>query len=323
VRATAPCRHAIVIRQAAHGVVPTVRNADIGAMDAPNPSAVPTFASRTPLHIGAMALNVSDLDRVAGYYRDLLGLSELARSAGAVQLGVGDAMLIQLDHRPDAKPDDPREAGLYHTAFLMPTRADLGRWVKHIAGAHVPVTGASDHGVSEAIYLDDPEGNGVEVYADRPPESWNWRDELVDMPTERLDVQDLVRAAHGRPDYSEAPAGLRVGHVHLRVGDLAAAERFYLSGIGLELTRRRGGAMFMSSARYHHHVAANVWHSQGAGRRDDSRAGLAWFSIEANEDATLDMVAARLRAAGAPLTAAQTGFATTDPWGTRIRLVAA
>jgi len=292
-------------------------------MDAPNPSAAPTFASRTPLHIGAVALNVRDLDRVAIYYRDLLGLSELARNAGTVQLGIGDAILMQLDHRPDAEADDPREAGLYHTAFLMPTRADLARWVKHIASARVPVTGASDHGVSEAIYLDDPEGNGVEVYADRPPETWNWRDGLVDMPTERLNVEDLVRAADGYPHYSEAPAGLRVGHIHLRVGDLGAAERFYQQGIGLEPTRRRGGAMFMSSARYHHHVATNVWHSQGAGRRDDSHAGLAWFSIEANDGATLDTLAARLRAAGAPLMPTQAGFETNDPWGTRIRLVAA
>ena len=205
----------------------------------------------------------------------------------------------------------------------MPTRADLARWVKHIAGARVPVTGASDHGVSEAIYLDDPEGNGVEVYADRPPETWNWRDGLVDMPTTGLDVADLVRAGRGGPDYSEAPAGLRVGHIHLRVGDLDAAERFYQKGIGFAPTRQRGGAMFMSSARYHHHVATNVWHSQGAGRRDDSRAGLAWFSIEANDGATLDTVAARLRAAGAPLVPAPTGFETNDPWGTRIRFVAA
>ena len=292
-------------------------------MDAPNPSTLPTFANRTPLHIGAVALNVRELDRVAGYYRDLLGLSELARTAGTVQLGVGNTMLLQLDHRPDAKADDPREAGLYHTAFLMPTRADLARWVKRIAAARVPVTGASDHGVSEAIYLDDPEGNGVEVYADRPPETWNWQDGLVAMPTERLDVADLVGAADRRPDYSEAPTGLRIGHIHLRVGDLDAAERFYQGDIGLAPTRRRGGAVFMSSARYHHHVAANVWHSQGAGRRDESRAGLAWFSIEANDGATLDTLAARLRAAGAPLMAASAGLETSDPWGTRIRLVVA
>jgi catechol 2,3-dioxygenase len=167
-------------------------------MDAQNPSAVPTFASRTPLHIGAVALNVRDLDRVAGYYRDLLGLSELTRSAGAVQLGIGDVMLVQLDHRPDAQADDPREAGLYHTAFLMPTRGDLARWVKHIASARVPITGASDHGVSEAIYLADPDGNGIELYRDRPREEWP-RDPSgeVAMVTIPLDLNALLAEAPG------------------------------------------------------------------------------------------------------------------------------
>ena len=292
-------------------------------MDAPNPSATPTFASRTPLHIGAVALNVRDLDEVASYYRDLLGLSDLGRDDGTVRLGAGNATLMELYDRPDSKPDDAREAGLYHTAFLMPTRADLARFVRRIARTRVPVSGASDHGVSEAIYLDDPEGNGIEVYADRPPESWVWRDGLVAMPTEALDLQDLVHTAGGSGDYDQAPAGLRVGHIHLRVGDLDAAERFYQAGIGFGLTRRRGGAMFMSSARYHHHVATNTWHSQGAGQRDDARAGLAWFSIEANDSAALDGVGARLRQAGSAVSSIQRGLETTDPWGTRIRLVPA
>ena len=292
-------------------------------MDAPNPSAAPTFATRTPLHIGAVGLVVRDLDKVASYYRDLLGLSELAREPATVRLGAGGVPLIELTHRPDAEPDDAREAGLYHTAFLMPTRADLARWVLHIAGKRMPITGASDHGVSEAIYLDDPEGNGIEVYNDRPPETWTWRDGLVDMPTERLDIEDLVRAADGAADYAEAPAGLRVGHIHLRVGDLESAARFYLDGIGLEPTRRRGGALFMSSARYHHHVATNIWHSPGAGPREENRAGLAWFSVEAADRTTLDAAAARLGEAGAPITALANGFQTTDPWGTRIRIMPA
>jgi len=289
-------------------------------MDATNPSAAPTFASRTPLHIGAVGLAARDLDGLAAYYGDLLGLSELARDGDKVQLGAGGIRLLELTRKPDAKPDDPREAGLYHTAFLMPTRADLARWVLRIAAARTPVTGASDHGVSEAIYLDDPEGNGIEVYADRPPETWHWRDGLVNMPTEPLDLENLVRAADGASAYDGAPAGLRVGHVHLRVGDLDAADRFYLGGIGLALTRRRGGAMFMSSERYHHHVAANVWHSQGAGRRDAARAGLSWFSIEANDEAALAGVATRLRQTGAPLSDLPRGLETTDPWGTRIRV---
>src|SRR5262249_53928331 len=240
---------------------------------------------------------------VAGYYRALLGLSETARENGTVRLGTDGVTLIELIHRPDAKPDDPREAGLYHTAFLMPTRTDLGRWLRRIAATRGPGAGASDHGVSEAIYLDDPEANGVEVYADRPPETWNWRDGLVSMPTVGLDVADVMRAGEHAPDYAAAPGGLRIGHIHLRVGDVDEAEKFYRGPVGLGLTRKRDGAAFMSSQRYHHHVAANVWHSDGAGRRDDERAGLAWFAIEVTDPAILKATGARLAAAGRPVTA--------------------
>ena len=292
-------------------------------MDAPNPSSIPTFANRTPLHIGAIGLKVRDIEAVSRFYRDVLGLGVLDRGNDRTALGAGGVPVVHLEYRPDAAPDNQREAGLYHTAFLMPTRADLARWVLRTGRARVPVSGASDHGVSEAIYLDDPEGNGVEVYADRPPETWAWRDDLVAMPTEALDVEDLVRAADGAADYGEAPGGLRVGHVHLRVGDVDRAERFYEGAVGLAPTRRRGGAVFMSSARYHHHVAANVWHSQGAGPRAADRAGLAWFSLEASDGAALEAARARLEKAGAPLVALASGFETADPWGTRVRLVPA
>jgi catechol 2,3-dioxygenase len=292
-------------------------------MDAPNLSAQPTFCSRAPLHIGTVALTVRDLGAVTAYYRHLLGLSEIARTGDTVRLGIDGVAFLELTHRPAAQPDDEREAGLYHTAFLMPTRTDLARWVRHIVQMQVPITGASDHGVSEAIYLDDPEGNGVEVYADRPAESWEWRDGLVSMITERLDIPGLVQADNGVP-YTEAPPGLRVGHIHLRVGDVATAERFFHELIGLDITRGgRHGATFMSTGRYHHHVAANIWDSRGAGPRDVERAGLDWFEIEANDSSALDRIADRLRHAGAPVQAGERGFETADPWGTRVRLVPA
>ena len=193
-------------------------------MDAPNPSALPTFASRTPLHVGAVGLRVKDLDRLCGFYRDVLGLSVLDRGKDVATLGAGGVPILHLEHHPNDKPDDTRTAGLYHTAFLMPTRADLARWILHVARHKVPLTGASDHGVSEAIYLDDPEGNGIEVYCDRPRESWQWTGNELKMITDPLDIDDIVREAPPDTTYTGAPAGLRIGHVHLRVGDIARAE---------------------------------------------------------------------------------------------------
>ena len=296
-------------------------------MDAPNPSALPTFASRTPLRIGAVGLAVRDLDKLARFYQGLLGLTVQARTDKVARLGVGGVTLLELEHRPDALSDDPATAGLYHTAFLMPTRADHARWIMHIARNQVPITGASDHGVSEAFYLDDPEGNGVEVYNDRPRERWQWQetgqDQLVVMQTKQLDVQAILTEIEpATATYPAAPEGLRVGHIHLRVGSVSEAEAFYRGTIGLDLTRRRGGATFMSSGGYHHHVGANVWHSDGAGPRDGNRAGLSWFTIQAEAEAA-DALTERLKAAKAPVETANAHIETADPWGTRIRIVKA
>jgi catechol 2,3-dioxygenase len=292
-------------------------------MDAPNPSATPTFASRTPLHVGAVGLRVRDLERLTAFYRDVLGLSVLNRSKNASTLGTDGVPLVQLESAPEAKPDDPRTAGLYHTAFLMPTRSDLARWTLHVARNKVPLTGASDHGVSEAFYLDDPEGNGMEVYGDRPADSWQWTGPELKMITDPLDIEDIVREVPPNATYPGAPGGLRIGHVHLRVGDVARAETFYRDALGLDVTRRRHGATFMSSGRYHHHVAGNVWHSAGAGARDGNRAGLSWFSLEAADRAALDAAKGRLVQAGIALTATAEGIEAADPWGTRLRITQA
>src|SRR5262249_16692640 len=187
-------------------------------MDTPNPSAIPTAASPAPVHIGAVGMMVRDLDRVAAYYRAMLGLTVQEHTRQFAILGVGGVALLELFHRPDALPDDSREAGLYHTAFLMPTRADLARWILHAARARVPFTGASDHDVSEAIYLDDPEGNGVEVYSDRPREKWRRDGESIFQKTDPLDIDAIIREIDpATATYPSAPEGLRIGHIHLRV----------------------------------------------------------------------------------------------------------
>jgi catechol 2,3-dioxygenase len=285
---------------------------------------MPTFANRTPLRIGAVGLIARDLDLLTGYYRELLGLSLLERGDRIARLGTGGVTLLEIEHRPDAKPDDPATAGLYHTAFLMPTRQDHARWILHVARNRVPLAGTSDHGVSEAFYLDDPEGNGIEVYNDRPRERWRWENDLVVMQTKQLDIEAILREVDpATASYPAAPEGLRIGHIHLRVGDTGKAEEFYRGAIGLELTRRRGGATFMSSGGYHHHVGANVWHSEGAGRRENDRAGLSWFSLEAADDAALAQLSATLKAAQAPALPREGGIETADPWGTRIRVMKA
>jgi catechol 2,3-dioxygenase len=288
-------------------------------MDAQNPSATVTFANRTPMRIGTVGLKARDLSRLSDFYASAIGLQVIDRDSRTARLGAGGVTLLELEASPDAAPDDPRTAGLYHTAFLQPTRGDLARWLVHVARTRVPLSGASDHLVSEAIYLDDPEGNGIEVYRDRKPEEWRWNGDRIQMATDRLDLDNLAADA-GNAAYAGAPDGLRIGHIHLRVGDLGTTQKFYCDALGLDPTAGRGGALFMSSGRYHHHVGSNVWHSAGAGRRDDDRAGLAWFSIETADAAIRGAGLERLEAAAVPVHAIENGNEFRDPFGTRVRL---
>jgi catechol 2,3-dioxygenase len=302
-------------------------------MDARNPSAQPNIAVAAPIHVGAYALTVRDLARCADFYRDTVGLDVIERDAEHAVLGAGGAALLHLIRRADAKPDDKRTAGLFHAAFVMPTRADLARWYVHARGAGLPIPRTGDHLVNEAIYYDDPEGNGCECYSDRPPETWEWdADGQCNIDTGKLvDLDDLAREADGAGDW-RAPSGLRVGHMNLRVGDYAAAERFYAGVIGLDFTGRRHinfagetdkTITFMSSGHYHHHFAANDFTSGGAGPRDADRAGIAWFSFAHAASVDTDAIKQRLRAAGAPVAEIDGGFETRDPWGTRVRFVPA
>lgn len=282
----------------------------------------PTFASRTPMRIGMVMLRVRNLDIVADFYRDVLGLTVMERTAGGAVLGAGGIKLLALEAQPQAADESRNSAGLYHTAFLMPSRKDLARWLVHAALHRVPLSGFADHLVSESVYLDDPEGNGIEVYADRDPSLWQWNDGAVKMATDQLDIDDLVSLTDTRvSDYAAAPEDLRIGHVHLRVGDLAKADGFYRGAIGFDPTRQRNGAAFLSSGRYHHHLALNTWQSAGAGRRDDAATGLAWFSLEIAQPDIFEAQEQRLRQAGVELAPVANGLEAVDPWGTRIRLL--
>ena len=282
----------------------------------------PTFANQTPIRVGMVTLRVRNLDLVADFYRDAIGLTVMQRTPTGARLGAGGVPLLDLSRRANAPAEARNAAGLYHTAFLMPTRKDLARWLVNAASNKVPLSGFADHLVSESVYLDDTEGNGIEVYADRAPENWKWDGTTVAMATDPLDIDGLLTLTNSRiPDYAGAPEGLRIGHMHLRVGDLEQADRFYGGVIGFDPTRKRTGAAFLSSGRYHHHLGINVWQSAGAGRRDDAATGLAWFSLEVAKPEMLEAQEQRLRQAGAPAAAISNGIETADPWGTKVRLI--
>jgi catechol 2,3-dioxygenase len=281
-----------------------------------------------PVHVGEVALRVRNLTLMADYYKSMLGLEILHNGSDLVTLGAGGVPLLHLLSRPDATPEASGQAGLYHTAFLMPTREDLARWLVHVARSQVPLTGFADHSVSEAVYLTDPEGNGVEVYSDRPEDNWLWAGDRVSMGTKELDIDDIfikTKTPTDRDLYTDAPANLRIGHIHLKVGALATARDFYATGLGLDVVAGddQRGATFLSSGRYHHHIGANIWESQDAGPRQEAMTGLDWFSLTASDTAIVDRRRAELEARGFAISAIDRGFEAKDPWGTRVRLITA
>ncbi|MDG4875596.1 VOC family protein [Mesorhizobium sp. WSM4935] len=261
------------------------------------------FAATTPVSVSRVGLKARDAESLASYYRAVVGLQELSRADGAITLGAANRPLLVLEQDASAKPDDPRSAGLFHTAFLLPSRADLGRWISHAAANRIGIEGASDHLVSEALYLTDPEGNGIEIYADRRPQDWKWNGDKIAMATERLNLPAVVGSVPaGDAGWQGAPENTIIGHVHLRVGRPEDAEAWWHEAFGFDTVAKYGSqAVFLSSGHYHHHIGANAWQSAGAGRRDSSRSGLAWVEMRSDN--------------------AKAETNREDPWGTVIRTV--
>lgn len=281
-----------------------------------------TFFNHTtaPLRIGRVRLRVRDLGAVSDFYQRVIGLAVIRQSAERATLGAGPVPLLELLADPAATPRNPRDAGLFHTAFLLPTRADLARWLAHAVRLGVKLQGASDHIVSEAIYLADPEGNGIEVYADRPLSRWRDANGQIRMATEPLDIPDLLTAGTG--DWAGYPVGGIIGHVHLQVGDTGAADTFYRDILGFEIASRYPGASFYGSGGYHHHLAGNIWNSRRAGTRPERAAGLETVEIIARDPALRAAILTRAQAAGVPVATDDGTAVLRDPWGTAITLVA-
>lgn len=271
-------------------------------------------------HVGPVQLQIADLGRSLEYYQDLLGLQLSSSAEGRAILGAADGReLVVLHELKGARPAPRRGAyGLYHFAILLPDRAALGRFAAHLSRLAVPV-GMADHLVSEALYLTDPDGLGIEVYADRPRTTWKYRGQELLMTSDPLDIASVITAGNHVP-WDGMPAGTTMGHMHLHVGNLMEAEAFYHTALGFDKTVwSYPGALFLSANGYHHHLGANTW-SPGPSAREDEARLLEWQLVVPGADA-VRMIAERVRTAGYTVADAGESALLTDPWGTVVRVV--
>ncbi|MBP1973744.1 VOC family protein [Cohnella thailandensis] len=272
--------------------------------------------------MGAVHLKVSDLERSTSYYTEVLGLSVLNRYAGLVRLTAdGVHPLILLEQIPGALALPPgRHSGLYHFALLVPSRRDLGNALRHLIGRQVRL-GSSDHGVSEALYLSDPDGIGIEIYRDRDRSEWTYLPGgQVFMRTDPLDAAGLLREAEVR-EWEGLPVGTRIGHVHLHVGDLNRAEAFYSRLLGFRIMLRYGpSALFAGAGGYHHHLGLNVWAGEGAPATPDRATGLKYFTIVNPDPDHIEWLLEEFAARSIPVDARGDGWYFKDPFGIGIRL---
>ena len=281
-----------------------------------------SHAVAMPAFVDHSHLTVADLPMLSAFYQQVMGLSVLEKSASGETLGVAGRPLLTLTTDGKAARAPRNAPGLFHTAFLVPDRRELGRWLAHAAHNNVPLTGASDHLVSEAIYLDDPEGNGIEIYRDRDRSEWTYvPGGTVKMATHRLDLQALYDEAP-KDGWTGQENGTVIGHIHLQVSDIPEADAFFKGVLGLDIMASYPGASFFASGKYHHHVAANVWNSRGQPKREGAMTGLADYTIRFNEPARLDAAVQKLDGLAIPTTRTGDTVSLVDPWGIGLKLAA-
>jgi catechol 2,3-dioxygenase len=285
-----------------------------GTMTQTAPASAPVLPAT--LRLGAVHLTVTDLDRSVAFYQDAIGLQQHRREDAVAALGAGAGDLVLLHEERDARPAG-RHAGLYHYALLFDSRTELARAVQRLAVTRTPIDGASDHGVSEAIYLSDPDGNGIELYADRPRADWPpvSGGDRVAMFTRALDLGGLLATVTADEPVAQAAAGLRMGHVHLHVGDLDAALRFYRDVIGFEVMVGMPSALFLAAGGYHHHLGVNTWRGEGVGPAPAGTVGMREWTVVL-DGAGLAALRERLVAAGLG-----EDHVVADPVGNRVRFV--
>jgi len=264
--------------------------------------------------LGAVHLRVTDLERALDYYQQALGFVIHDRDGDRARLGAGGVDLLVLNEHPDGQPVRGT-SGLYHFAIVVPSRVELAQSLKRIAETRTPVQGFADHWVSEAIYLADPDDNGIEIYRDRPRTEWDYHDGQLQMGTDRLDVDGLMAELDGQDGIRDGlHADTVIGHMHLHVADLDSAERFYSDVLGFDLMLRYGpSASFVSAGGYHHHIGLNTWAGVGAPPPPPDAPGLEHFVIHLPDADALEAVLDRLRQANVDIAESDDGFLVRDP----------
>ncbi|MDX6640492.1 MAG: catechol 2,3-dioxygenase [Solirubrobacteraceae bacterium] len=282
------------------------------------PTTVPVLPAT--LQLGAVHLTVTELDRSVTWYQEALGLRVHRHEPGEAELGDGQETSLVLLEDPIARPAG-RHAGLYHYALLYPSREELARAAVRLAETRTTIQGASDHGTHEAIYLADPDGNGIELAADRPRDQWPTPEEEFSGGGPRpLDLASLLAAVAGAPPAPQVGPGLRVGHLHLHVGDIQRGLAFYRDVLGFEVWFVMPTAAFVAAGGYHHHLGFNTWRGEGVGPAPAHTIGLRSWTIRLETAEELAEVRARLSAADVPVEPDETGFLVRDPWDIALRI---
>ncbi|MGG3564901.1 VOC family protein [Neobacillus rhizosphaerae] len=277
------------------------------------------FHRKPNVYVGEVNIKVKNLENSVAFYQTIIGLKVLETAEGRVVLTAdGSKPLVTLEQPEDVISKADRTTGLYHFAILLPTRADLSVFLRHLLEAGYPL-GAADHYVSEALYLNDPDGNGIEVYRDRPADEWTWKNGMVDMATEQLDAQGILTESDAQ--WKGLPAETLMGHIHLHVADLQKTEEFYTKGLGFERVATYPQAVFLSTGNYHHHIAINTWQGVGAPTPPRNSVGLNWYTLVFPEASVRETAVKQLQQIGAPVKKEQDYYLTNDPAGNQIRLL--
>ena len=287
----------------------------------------PTTASTTTsihpdTHIGVVSLTVADLNRSIEFYEQILGFRTINRTDNSAELGAESTTpFLLLTEIPGAAPKPIRATGLYHFAILVPSRADLGRSLKHLAESGYPLDGYADHLVSEALYLSDPDRNGIEIYRDRPRDEWQWQDGHVVMASELPDLRGILAEGESDPrPWTGLSAGTGIGHMHLQIGDVRQAADFYHNVLGFDIVAAMPSALFVSAGGYHHHIGLNTWNSLRGVPAPAGSAGLRHFALVFKDSDARQQVLARLEAAKIPFEAQGNVVTVNDPWSNVIHL---